>query len=219
MPSNFLIKNAKFILLTYARANNVDPYNVLSRICSVGAECIIAREQHADGGVHLHVLCEWQQPFSSRQTTIFDVDGKHPNIEKVGRTPWLAYDYATKDGDIILGGLARPDSDSSTENSRRCWEGEYTSKWAYIVAATDSAEFWSRLTAEDPRSLACNYTSIAKYAHWRYEPKAEEYSHPCDFSFNMERYPQLVDWIDTSMCQQCERDRYPPPNPRSGCGL
>lgn len=208
MPSDFVVKNARYLLLTYAQANDVDPFNILTCISERGAECIIAREFHDDGGLHFHVLCHWEKPYSVRSTTAFDVDGKHPNIERVGRTPRKVWDYVTKDGDVVYGGLECPPADGSNENrDRRVWEGEYTSKWAYIVDAADKDEFFARLQAEDPRSLACNYPSITKYVDWKYRTVPEEYCHPSNWQFNLDGAPELNSWMSESLCDNCTLDR------------
>lgn len=209
MPRPFLVKDAKYILLTYAQCADLDYASVASKISDLHGECTIGRERHADGGVHLHVLCEFEPKLSTRESTTFDVGGRHPNILKVGRTPWKAFDYACKDGDIVHRGLERPsEEDSNGLRERAAWEGEYPTKWHYITAATTKDEFWARLGAEDPRSLACSYTNVAKYANWKYEYHAESYQHPVDFSFNLERYCELEQW-QTSLPDTpvCSRDR------------
>lgn len=212
MPNAFVIKEATFVLLTFSQINNDDEalaWQILQLLSELGGECIIARELHRDGGLHLHVLCEFDRPISTRDQRKFDLLGYHPNIRKVSRgTEDTVWDYVTKDGDVILGGLERPSADSRDKNrERRCWEGEYTSKWAYICDAATRDEFFSRLQSEDPRALACSYTSVTKYADWKYKPHAEEYCHPSDFEFNLESLGELRQWVDESLCDSCTQDR------------
>lgn len=210
MPSDFLVRNAKYLFLTYPQIPDDDDFywGVLDQISSLDAECIIGRERHSDGGLHLHVLCQWIRSggFSTRNARAFDFRGRHPNIERVGRTPWKVWDYACKDGDIVAGGLARPSEESSGEGGS-AWEGEYTSKWAYIADAATKSEFFDRLLAEDPRAFACSYSSIAKFADWKYKPAAQEYCSPADFEFNLDGYPELRAWVDDTLCDECTEDR------------
>lgn len=210
MPSEFVFKDAKFVLLTYSQITYNDELitSILELICDLGGECIIARELHSDGGVHLHVLCEFERKFSTRDARKFDVGGFHPNIKKVkAGTEATVWDYVTKDGDVVGGGLEPITVEGRRGNPTKQWEGEYTSKWAYIVDAADKDEFYNRLRAEDPRALACNYPSIAKYADFRYRKDAEEYSHPIDWTFNVAGNRELTEWLDTYLCDDCAFDR------------
>lgn len=189
MPRPFVVKNAKYILLTYAQADNVDPWNILATLTELGAECIIGRERHVDGGIHYHVFCDFGRQFSTRNGSAFDVDGKHPNIEKVNRTPWHSFDYATKDGDIVCGGAERPpERDVSQPNQSQ-------ESWAEVVNAASRHEFFLLLEQRFPRYLVCSYPSIAKYADWKYREVPLDYHHPEDFAFQLEGYGALDDWV------------------------
>jgi len=53
------------------------------------------REDHADGGTHLHVFADFKRTFRSRQTSILAVDGQPPIISRSKGTPDKGYDYAT----------------------------------------------------------------------------------------------------------------------------
>lgn len=47
MPFRFA---ARFALLTYAQCGDLDPFAVNDHLGSLGAECIVGRENHGDGG-------------------------------------------------------------------------------------------------------------------------------------------------------------------------
>ena len=89
-------------------------------------------ENHADGGIHLHAFAMWERQFETRNVRLFDVDGCHPNIAVIKRTPEAAFDYAIKDGDVVAGGLQRPSRDSVASPS---------GKWTDIIAAGTREEF------------------------------------------------------------------------------
>ena len=116
----------------------------MDHISTLGGECIVAREDHADGGTHLHVFCDFGRKFRSRKADVFDVDDHHPNIMPSRGTPEKGYDYAIKDGDVICGGLGRPTT-SRTGNSTA------NSKWAEITSATDREQFWELVHRLDPK--------------------------------------------------------------------
>lgn len=190
-PRSFILKSAKYVLLTYSQSGPLDPQAVLRMLESINATCIIGKEGHADGGTHLHAFVEFQTKFSSRRPDVFDVDGYHPNIEKVGRTPWKAWDYATKENDIVGGTCERPPENGGGDG--------LGSKWAEIVAAGTRDEFFERLERLDPRSMVCNHPAVTKYADWRYRDLPEPYSHPSDFTFNLEGYNELGEWVQNNV--------------------
>ncbi|UJO02123.1 Rep [Molossus molossus associated gemykibivirus 4] len=96
-------------LLTYAQCGQLDPWEVSNMLSDLGAECIIGREEHEDGGIHLHAFVDFGRQYSTVNPRQFDVAGCHPNILSCRKTPEKMYDYATKDGEIVAGGLQRPD--------------------------------------------------------------------------------------------------------------
>ena len=178
---------AKYGLLTYAQCKDLDHFKVVSRLSELGAECIVGREEHEDGGTHLHVFFAFEREFSSRNERIFDVEGYHPNIVRSRGTPEKGWDYATKDGNIVAGGLERPSGNG--DNSRE-------DKWSFIVAAETRDDFWARVEERDPRSLACNFGNLEKYCDWRYRPVLEEYEHPEGISFIEEQTQAMREWAD-----------------------
>ena len=149
----------------------------MERFSSLGAECIVAREHHKDGGLHLHVFADFGRKFRSRKVDIFDVDGRHPNIEPSKGTPEKGYDYAIKDGDVICGGLARPDGESRTG------AGSAFDKWSQITSAESREEFWELCHQLDPKSTACSFGQLAKYADWKFREDPPEYESPGGFEF------------------------------------
>lgn len=104
----------RYVLLTYAQCGDLDPFEVCNHLASLNAECIIGRESHEDGGTHLHVFADFGTKFRSRNVRIFDVGGYHPNVSPSKGRPGEGWDYATKEGNIVAGGLERPGSGGST---------------------------------------------------------------------------------------------------------
>ncbi|AXB22610.1 replication associated protein [Lynx canadensis faeces associated genomovirus CL1 148] len=167
--------NAQYFLVTYAQCGDLDPWSVMERFSTLGAECIIARELHADLGLHLHCFVDFGRKFRSRKTDIFDVGSSHPNIEPSRGTPWAGYDYAIKDGDVVCGGLARPRQPRS--KSTRNDVHQYTE----ITNADDIEHFWELLHHLDPKTAVVNFVSATKYAEARfadvepgYEPRRRQ---------------------------------------------
>ncbi|UJO02115.1 Rep [Molossus molossus associated gemykibivirus 2] len=96
MPFRF---QRRYGLFTYAQCGDLDPFKVLDLFTELHAECIIGRENHADGGIHLHAFVDFGRNYTTRNARQFDVEGHHPNVLPGKKTPEKMYDYATKDGD------------------------------------------------------------------------------------------------------------------------
>lgn len=174
MPFHF---NARYALITYSQCDALDGFRVMDHFSGLGAECIIGREIHQDGGIHLHCFIDFGRKFRSRRTDIFDVDGRHPNIEQSYGTPWRGYDYAIKDGDVICGGLERPE-EPRAKRVAKDWDA-----WTEITNARDREHFWELVHHLDPKAAACNHGQLAKYADWRFATVTPVYESPGGISF------------------------------------
>lgn len=183
MPPFFF--NAQYFLVTYAQCGDLDPWAVNDHFASLGAECIVGRESHADEGTHLHAFVDFGRKFRSRDARKFDVDGRHANVSPSKRNPAGGYDYAIKDGEVVAGGLARPSLDGTV------FDGD---KWSEIVRAESEPEFWEVVRRLDPKALCCNYSNLRKYADFAYKPKPEVYEHPAGLDFELGVVPELATW-------------------------
>lgn len=181
--------NAQHVLLTYAQCGDLDPFAIVSHLGSLGAECIIGRERHRVSGVHLHVFCEFERKFRSRRADVFDVGGCHPNIVPSRGTPEKGFDYATKDGDIVAGGLERPSG-----------RGNVTLKesWASAAHCETREEFLRAIEEFDFKSLVIHWPAISKFADWRYKPVQLPYTGPSGV-FDLGMYGDLTEWVDDNI--------------------
>ncbi|AXH74413.1 MAG: Rep catalytic domain protein [Expellivirus minnis] len=96
--------NAKRVFLTYPRCTLEKESLMLHASRAWGAKWVlVARERHADEGLHLHCLVVWEQKQDTRNERFFDWQGFHPNIQ-VPRN-WKACEtYVKKDGDFVESG-------------------------------------------------------------------------------------------------------------------
>nr|AMH87726.1 replication-associated protein [Pacific flying fox faeces associated gemycircularvirus-11] len=189
----FILKKVRRAILTYSQCGTLDPFTVSDHFSNLGAECIVGRERHSDGGIHLHVFVDFGRQFSSRKTDVFDVGGYPPNIAKCGRTPWKAYDYAIKDGDVVAGGLERP-IEASGDGA-----GTVDPTWHSILEAETPEEFWALCHDLAPRDLARSFPSLQKYCDWRYRPVDEPHRTPDGYQFDTSRAPELNEWLPKSL--------------------
>lgn len=176
------------VLLTFAQSPDLDPQEVVALIRRLGGECIIGRENHADGGIHFHCFVQFEHEFQSEDARVFDVGGRHPNVRKMYRTPEKGYDYAIKDGDVVGGSLERPQPSGASL-------GKTSDKWAEIIASETRDEFLAAVGRLDPKSLCCMFVSLSKYCDWRYRVDRAPYSTPGSVSIVAEGVHQLGDWV------------------------
>lgn len=177
---------SRYVLLTYAQCAGLDPHEVVLHFSRLGAECIIGREYHADGGVHLHCFVDFGRKFRSKRVGVFDVQGCHPNISSSRGNPAGGYDYAIKDGDVVGGGLARPVDNTSSSNS---------DIWSTLVGLDNEQVFWDTCRELAPRVLLVSFPSLRKYADWRFAKCPIEYSTPPGISIDTGVLPELDNWV------------------------
>lgn len=188
---------AQHFLFTYAHCQGrdgkppLDPHRVVEVLGDLGAECIVACEPYPQGGgFHFHVFCSFERRFRSRKADVFDVDGYHPNVVPSRKNAVGGYDYATKEGDIVAGGLERPSGVSGRRGDARVKD-----EWAEIAAAQSHEEFWRLCEELDPKSLVCNFPALQRFADWKFRPVKIPYATP-DGVFDLTGYECLADWRD-----------------------
>lgn len=189
--------NSRYVLLTYSQCGDLDPFGVMDHISTLGAECIVGRESHADGGLHLHVFCDFGRKFRSRDAALFDVGGHHPNVVPSRGTPGKGFDYAIKDGDVVCGGLGRPQGSDAVEHGG-VRTGSSQAKWATITGAESVEEFWRLLHELDPKAAACSFPSLTKYCDWKFRPDPAVYEHPADIAFIQGDLDGRDEWLAQS---------------------
>ncbi|AIF34855.1 RepA [Sewage-associated gemycircularvirus-10a] len=177
---------ARYALLTYAQCGDLDPFAVVNHLAGLGAECIIGREDHADGGIHLHAFVDFGVKYRSRNSRAFDVEGQHPNVSPSRGTPEEGFDYAIKDGDVVAGGLERP------IGGRVDAAGGV---WPEIINAKSESEFWSLCESLAPRSLVTSFTQLRAYAAWKFPPIRIPYETPEGVNIDTSWVAELDGWV------------------------
>lgn len=177
----------KYVLLTYSQCGDLDPFRIVDLLSNLGGECIVGREHHQDGGIHLHAFCMFETKFRSRNTRVFDIDSHHPNIQRGFRSPEKMFDYATKDGDICAGGLERPspstDSKSDTINE--------------ILDCSSREEVLNRARELDPGFFVRYYFQLRAIGEAKEHSRPSDYETPRGYGFDTSRFADINDWVDT----------------------
>jgi len=182
----------RYALLTYSQCGNLDPFAIVNKLAELNAECIIGRESHEDGGTHLHAFVDFGRKYRSRNTNAFDVEGYHPNISPSKGRPAQGWDYATKDGDIVAGGLERP-----RESNPKGIKLEEAA--TAIMDATTKDELYQLCSTLAPSKMLWSYPSIRAYANDRFMEQRPTYEHPADVTIDTSAYPELDRWAEENL--------------------
>lgn len=193
MPSNGLFVNSRYKLLTYAQCGDLDPFDIVDLLSGLQGECIVGRELHSDGGIHLHVFVDFGRKFRSRSVGIFDVGGRHPNVVASWGTPEEGYDYAIKDGDVVAGGLERP-----TPRESRAGNGSAAAKWATIADADDREQFFELVKSLDPKTFVTRLQDLQRFADWKFRSDPEPYVTPNNIHFPDDGTDGRAEWVRQS---------------------
>jgi hypothetical protein len=182
---------ARYGLLTFPQSGDLEPDSVVNHLAELGAKCIVGREKHQDGGIHLHAFFMFKRKFESRNVRVFDVGGRHPNVVRGYSTPEKGYAYAIKDGDIAGGDLELDDVRAKVSVSRANWDE--------IKLAGTREEFFEAVGRLEPKSLCCSFSSLRAYADWKYRPEPVPYRHPANVSLTTAAFPELSAWVSHNL--------------------
>lgn len=138
----------------------------------------IARELHADGTPHIHVVLKLTTQLRTRSQDFFDIDGFHPNIQKP-RSLKNVCDYVSKDGDVIN---TFPDSKPG---------------WGDIIPTCGTREEFLRHMRDNfPRDYIINLDRILAFADYQYKPVIPPYV--TQHVFNEVPNP-LLEWVSGNL--------------------
>lgn len=168
--------HCRYALITYSQCGDLSPTVVGEFFTGLGFKSVIGRENHADGGIHLHCFVDFGRKRRFRRPRCFDIEGRHPNVEPSRGTPEKGWDYAVKDGDVCYESLERPREGGGGSGGTR-------DKWATITCASDRESFWDLVHELDPKSAACSFTQLQKYCDWKFAPSPPVYANPDGITF------------------------------------
>lgn len=186
----------RYCLLTYSQVpTGFDPQDIVDHLHRDNLRCIVCRELHQDGGTHYHAFVDYLRVRDFTGAHRWDVQNVHPNVKRIQRTPWKAYDYCRKDNSIVhecFTGLDRP-----TEPRRPSGQREPCSKrkWTEITNAQSEADFLQKCLELDPRALCVSWNSIKAYTTWRYPNIRREYANPDGLTIDICDYRELREYL------------------------
>jgi len=102
LPRTFRLRGKKFFFTWSQVSWTTTHADIKQKLDAIGTVefAIIARELHADGGVHFHAAVQFERSQDRKITGHADIDGQHPNIKnKANARAWsAAKEYCKKDG-------------------------------------------------------------------------------------------------------------------------
>ncbi|AIF34844.1 RepA [Sewage-associated gemycircularvirus-7b] len=183
--------HSRYALLTYSQCGDLSPATVGEFFTNLGFKLIIGRENHANGGIHLHCFVDFIRKRRFRAPRCFDIEGRHPNVEPSHGTPERGWDYVIKDGDVVFKSLDRPvEEHVAPRNSSRSHDS-----WSTITGASDRESFWDLVHELDPKSAACSFTQLQKYCDWKFAPSPPVYGSPDGITFVGGETDGRDDWL------------------------
>jgi len=199
----------RYALLTYAQCGDLDPFAIVGKCAQLRAECIVGRESHVDGGIHLHAFIDFGEKWRCSDPRVFDVGGFHPNVSPSKGRPWEGWDYATKDGDIVAGGLERPPEHAVPRAGI---------DWDRAFSETSMDGFLESCLGMDPAASLRMFSQLQAYARWRYRPEKTPYEHPDAVQFDASRLGELSDWVSRNLGRDSSGGKLRTPVPCGGQG-
>ena len=130
------------------------------------------------------MLARWDAAFRTRDRRVFDVEGRHPNIQSV-RNVRAVYQYVTKDGDI----RGEFNVHDSGKRSRDTVFGD-------ACNAPDGEQFLRLIQDGCPRDFVIFHKQIETFAAKRFKPAEEEYKHP-ETSKPFVLPDDIARWVET----------------------
>lgn len=129
--------------LTYPQSGDLEWQTVISHLESIKqlSWARICKEQHQDGTPHLHVVGKFSSRVKSSNCRLFDVSGKHPNVQSVRSIP-AALKYVSKDGQFFdVGTVPAVGSGKRTPSELLEASSTLSEKEYWLLAAESGIQF------------------------------------------------------------------------------
>lgn len=193
---------ARYFLFTFAQSGHDWPYErFVELIENAGGKHHISRERHEDGGYHFHCFVDFERKFDFENVHRFCVGPPqddpsrkcpvktHCNILPITRTPFNAWDYTSKYGDVVSTNCERPRARGPNVTRDDLWTGS--------LAQTDKTQFLKDVSSHSPRDFVLFHSQIQSFADSKWNsisaklPRVED-----DGIFiHWERYPEARRWV------------------------
>lgn len=203
---------ARYFLFTIAQSGYDWPYErFVERVEAAGAKHHISRERHEDGGYHFHCFVDFERKFDFENIHRFCVGPpqddprrkcptkNHCNILPITKTPFNAWDYTGKYGDIVSTNCERPRARGPNVTRDDLWTGS--------LAQTDKTQFLKDVSSHSPRDFVLFHSQISNFADSKWNsisaklPRVDEDG----IHIHWERYPEARRWVVENLSEPIPR--------------
>lgn len=129
---------------------------------------LVAKELHADGGIHFHCFLGFAERFQTRRADYFDYQSHHPNTQCV-RSPTAVTRYCCKDGEWFS------EQRSPGNDDWYNWPVIVKRTWKEAYEAETEEEFRSIIASVSPRKAILYSQQIDRYAAKRFKTAIPDY--------------------------------------------
>lgn len=181
--------NAIKAFLTYAQARPLTKQQVFDHFVAFDKDHIkckkilVAEEAHEDGEPHYHVFIEFSSKLHSRDARVFDIEGKHPNIQAC-RSPKRTIAYCLKEDETPLANFEYGEKATAVSIAKSCIEEGRTTN-----------EIVDAILEEHP-DLIRSIPSLHAYIERRVAPSIVHVPERSvdDFSLAAADHQRITDW-------------------------
>ena len=136
--------------------------------------------------------------FITRSPSTFDVDGYHPNIEPIKRTPHRAWAYVSKPGaTLVHDDIPEPPAGRSRQRSKQ--DEVYNTA---LYRAKSKTQFINTCIEGDTRRAIGCFNNLSAFADYWYPPaRGPEYTPPPGLQLELSSYPEIAAWQQRNVPQ------------------
>lgn len=152
--------DSRTVFLTYPQSGDLTEEQIKVHLQVIGITWLrTAKELHADGCPHIHVVGQFSKRYQTRNERAFDVGGKHPNIQPV-RSVRAALAYVAKDGEFTDFGpvpVQEEDVDwlavARTSSEADYFRAALKARVSYMYAS----RFWTMAQTQEATEISTEY--------------------------------------------------------------
>lgn len=148
---------------------------------------LVARECHSDGNYHIHAYLSFGRRRRIVDTTTFDVDGYHPNIQAV-RSARAVLAYCRKDDPMPL-----EEGDLKEQSVARLGWGDL------LEHATGRDNFLDLVRQSFPRDYVLRLEQLLLFCEWNFGRDQTTYSGRTRSEFR--ELPSMTEWVEANLGQ------------------
>lgn len=189
MPASSFAFDGQHVFLTYPQSGELTRERVRDFFVEQSPLCdyVVARESHADGGYHIHAYIRWPGRIRRTGADCFDVDGRHPNVQRPGSAKRvIAYIRKSDTEPLVSEGLR---GDAETDIG---WGG-------LLKRAKSDVEFLRLAREFFPRDYVLNFSRLVEFARAEFGEEETTFTVPENLTF--EPTEDMLTWVSHAFAE------------------